>query len=1420
MSGPSSLETKAQLDKAERENLEKVVRELRNTVESDIEYQLEHTYSLKQKDGAAELTGEDADLRAKLVEAVEREDEGKSWAEMFEDYVMGVGYTLVNRLTALRCMEVRGFINRPVTQFGDSGTTPAAERLENEEYLAPEDAIVEAFERECRNLAEEVEILFNPDSPYTILEIDVDVYRDLCEVIDKVPDDVWLADDVLGWVYEYYNRPIVEKLEDKNKLEADEIPAANQFYTPHWVVRLLTDNSLAKLYLESNGELQDVVQEQSVFSIDERKSRLATLEKSPSITDFCTYLVPDKKGGDATDFDHPSEIRIIDPACGSGHFLLYAFDVLERIWRRECPKMDFSEIPEKILENNLYGVDLDLRSCQLATFNLYLKARTQAESAGNDSFELPRVGIVCADARVADIESVDDILGDTTSEEPELEQALQKILDAFENTPALGSLLDVKGTLEDVFDTEEQVTIQQAVNGTGSLSGFLRSLQQKLEEQSDSGAFAAQDLRSFLKLLVVLTQDYDVALMNPPYGARGRMPKQVSEYIKEHRSYKYAPEYYINFFEVCDRLSKENGRIGMLVKREFMFKNSLADFREDFIGEKGSFDFLAEFGEGILDKAKVRGAGTVVRTDSQNDEESAGTFIRLHDVSKEEKEKKFLESTYVDPIDDGVKRVYTRKLSEFSTIPGSHMSYWAPEELREIFDSDVVFDADNAGVNRDSFGNVKVGLQTGDDDRFTRYFWETDTDQWVPFAKGGEDAWTLPRVNLCLLWGDDGREIKLYSGSYPRNTQYYFSEALTYTYMKSSGRRFGYLHPSSVFGHAGNVFLPKSSSWSVMGYGNSHMVTYLMACLDPGRHWEVGNVSKLPWYPELSEAVQLRRATEKILGLLLYRRTTEFNSPYFTTPGTLKMIGYDEPLSMFEGHPHRELLENTDVPDFATSFDASSSIRDIALGVTKINKRIEAELEERALDIDDAVFNFFELDEELRTEVKREISLRTNQNPFSQLESVGEVTEPEDYEEQVKDLVLYLALKSITNSKDGIIPVTSEPAEYDTILDLVLHEAQAVFGSHHVERLNEIDAALGDERSSEEAYPNLKKWLDTNLFDYHLEKFEKAPVIWRLSSSRLVADPEIEGFGCFIDYHRFSASTFDQIQTNYLEARKEALSELRAAANQRRDDSSLSSSERAEAAERFSKYENGVRQITEFEKTLLRLSEAQERDWDESSQTLARELKEDLERFRKRMKSRVDSFKELIEISDEDWLAETFTDTFSEYVLENEDDWFRAIEGGIEACDVYSEDASKPVAAHYYDFLLNCQDNIGTTSYHRNGILFLHHYFGKKDFRNLLENGSPREGMAKQETLLAELAAGIDGDAELGDNIKEKIESLTDDIEINWSGTYSSDWEGRALDEIMTGGYHPIKKYGVAVNIRPLTEEDLVPKEVESDVLL
>ncbi len=1398
MSGTSSPKRKAQLDKAEREHLEEIVGDMRERVEDNVDFQLTQHGLDSRPDNPETLDAE----TQQLVEAIELEAvDDTDWEEAYEQYVDGVGYTVVNRLAALRCMEVRDFVAEEVTVFKDNGLTPAAETLVHEEFLMEDEAILQAYHNTCDDLADEIEILFDRSSVYSLVDPDDDTFEELCGMLDEVPDEVWRADDVLGWVYEYYNRPVVEALDAKNTLEPEDVGPANQFYTPHWVVRMLADNSLGKLYLEATNQ-ESTIPEAESLSVEERKERLVTPEDSPTVAELCTYLIPDDDDQEAPEFDHPSEIRVIDPACGSGHFLLYAFDILERIWWAETD-LNRSEIPAKILEHNLYGVDIDLRSCQLSAFNLYLKARTRAE-AEDGNFEMPNVGIVAADARVAEIEEAVDVLSEIAGDGTEVREALDGIVEEFQTTEALGSLLDVQGTLSEEFMQDQSDVMEWSSEGVHTLNGFLKELRAAVDKRA-SDSFSEQNLRSFLNLLVVLTQDYDVALMNPPYGSRRRMPKQVQKYVKEN--YKYTPEYYINFFESCNNVVKANGRVGMLVPRSFMFIQSYRDFRKDFIGGEGSFDFLAEFGLDVLDNAMVRTVATVVRSGTERGE--SGTFIRLDDVEKEFKERSFLHSSFRDAKEEGIKRIYQRDLDEFELIPGAPLSYWVPRDLRELYDSDAVLGEKRAADGQSGIGAVRQGIATGNDDRFVQKFWSTsENEYWVPFPKGGVDTWLIPRVTKTLLWDGDGAEVRRQSGGNGTpSEELYFNRGITYNRVKTSGRRFGYMHEESIFGDKGPAIFSEGNEWNILSYTNSNLFTYLMLCRTPERMWEVGVVGEIPWHEDLQNH-SLREAARKAVGAMISKRQHDFTSPHYNGPILLAIAGKAETLSLYN-HPHRDLRDQVDILDVENTKDATSSLSELAVEASRHKKRIEASLQERSNAVDNAVFDCFNISTEYRKTVQQEIALRTIEDPRERKEyDPRSITEPgEEFPEMVKDLLLHLTLRIVNEDDDGIVPISRVDDEPD-LLSRLEAEFECIWGEHATSRLAEVDQLLGSQTADEEAYPNLREWLAEDLFEYHISKFDRTPILWRFTTERLVSDPDGEGFACLVDYHQLDSGMFDRLQNHYLEPRKALLRERRSAANRRRSDDSLSTSEKAAAAEEYDRCESGLEQIAVFEERLADLAQADPREWPDENRELAADAAGLVADFRGKVEDRLSKLETLAAMKDVH-MEEVFTPTFYSTVEENSEEWVDALVDLEAAFETYAADGSEPAEAHLYDLFEYYDDLVGSTHFASNGILFMNYYFDKFEDADQAQIGDG--GVSERQRICSELASGLDDYESLAEEISEACNELSSDIPSNWAD--------RALSEITTAGYRPNRKHGVELNIKPLAEAKIVPKVVDKQVL-
>jgi len=1399
MESDSLSQRKAQLDKEEREHLEDVVTEMRERVEDNVEFQLTQK---GLEDEPEDVDALDEDIQ-QLVEAIELEaPDDESWSEAFKQYVTGVGYTIVNRLAALRCMEVRDFIGEEVTVFKENGLTPAAETLVHEEFLLEDEAILEAYHNACDDLAEEIEILFDRSSAYSLIDPDDDTFEELCGMLDSVQDEVWRGDDVLGWVYEYYNRPVVEALDAKNTLKPEDVGPANQFYTPHWVVRMLADNSLGKLYLEATDQA-DAIPDPKALSPEERKDRLVTPADAPSVPELCTYLIPDEEPGDAPDFDHPRELRVIDPACGSGHFLLYAFDILERIWWEET-NLDRTEIPAKVLEHNLYGVDIDLRSCQLSAFNLYLKARTRTE-AEDGQFEMPNVGIVCADARVAEIEEATDVLDEITGKGSDLREALDDVIETFQHTEALGSLLDVSGTLKEAFDASKTQAELTDYNGSAhqSLNSFLKALRRAVAEQT-SDSFGEQNLRSFLHLLVVLTQEYDTALMNPPYGSRGRMPGDVTDYVEE--KFEYMPEYYINFFESCTRSVRDDGRIGMLVPRSFMFNQTLESFRSDFVGDGGSFDFLTEFGYGIMDNATVGTAGTVVRKGAQ--QSTAGTFIRLHDVEKGEKEHVYLNSSF-NETEDEIERFFQISLREFQNVPGTPICYSLPSDIRSLHNTDLKLDPDLPGIDGEGIADVKVGMQTGNNDRYIRKHWEAADSPYRPFTNAGGEVWVLPQVDEVIDWRGDGKHIRRNSSSRFQNSQYYGKSGLTWAYIKRTGRRVGYYPENSVFGHASNMLFTDGgpSLWLLLGALNSDLFHALMLCLTPERRWESGYIARLPWFRDLEQSDSIERKVREQHRTFIRQRVHDVGSPYYIGPELLPQSAAEG--FVYDEHEHTKTLSK-DAQELFDTGGVEDSLLELCLKAKRASRENRKQIEDLAESIDQEVCETLGIGEETRDQVKQEIWLRTVEQPEDrQVPDPEDVPEhPEDFPKMVKDLLLYLSLRAIRRDHDGIIPLSDVEGE-DDLLDHVETEFERVWGEYANERLAEVDDVLGSESAAEEAYPNLRAWLDEDLFDYHVSTFDRTPILWRFTTERLVSDPEGEGFGCLVDYHQLDEGVFDRLQNHYLEPRKNLLRERRSAANRRRSDDSLSASEQAEAAEEYARCESGLEQIAVFEDRLAELAQSEPRQWSTEEQQTADAAAERVSEFRRRTEERLEVVDELAAMEDVD-IGELFTGNFYEKVEKQRDEWIDTLDGLETAFEAYAADPEQPVEAHLYDlFNYYTDDLLGSSHFASNGILYMTYYFD--NFEQADQARLDDAGISRRQRLISQLASDLDEYIELGEAISEDCEELSSEI--------SSEWSDRALSEITTAGYRPSHKHGVEINITPLADAEIVPKTVDDDVL-
>ncbi|MCU4752400.1 BREX-5 system adenine-specific DNA-methyltransferase PglX [Halobacteria archaeon AArc-curdl1] len=731
---------------------------------------------------------------------------------------------------------------------------------------------------------------------------------------------------------------------------------------------------------------------------------------------------------------------------------------------------------------------------------------------------------------------------------------------------------------------------------------------------------------------------------------------------------------------------------------------------------------------------------------------------------------------------------------------------------------------------------------TANDERFYRKHWEvSDFEQFKLIATGGADAWIAPHINQVVKWGNNGTQIKRFSNTVRTpNEDLYGKEGLAWNYIKDTGRRFGYQPPGRLFSATGYLFVPdeEQSLWPMVSVLNSNLYHSLILSITISRNWTAGYVGSLPWYNFLSEIDELERISKEMYKTKMVERLYNPTSPYYVGPPLVTTILSSD---FFYKSPYVNDIDQWIEEDRET-IPTNRSIVEMARHAEKQRLERISRLEELSDQADDVIYESFDISEDTREEILNEIFLRTSEEAGDREvpdpSSAPDI--PDDLDQHVKDLVHHFAMEAVREAEDGIIPLKGADDQPDMV-ERIVDRFHGAYGEYAEDRLVEVDDILGTESAGDEAYPNLRAFIEEVVFEYHVETMENTPIFWKLTTEQLLADAKGEGFACFVDYHQLDASLFDRLSNQYLEPRKAELRERRSAANRRQSDESLSTNERAEATEEFEFCSSALEQIAELEEVMQELGSTTERDFDEDDRQLVEELAPKVAAFREETAERIETLAELRERNGEEWFQDTFSDNFWNAVDEWREEWLDALDELEHACEEYAKSSDEPVEAHladlfdYFNWRLKGSDHYSST-----GILFITYYFEREGGDLLNEDGEPFENLTDDERLLASLAMGID-DASIID--EEYFEQIADDEDIDdvadlpplaefkalaeeiddrcqtVDKQIPSDWSARALSEITTAGYQPNQKHGVAINITPLAEKRIVPEVVEDKVI-
>ena len=794
------------------------------------------------------LTAEEKSQRQELIKQIKE----KGYQQVMEE----VAYTWFNRFIALRFMEVNNYLPSHIRVFSDASGAFKPEILNDvlhldlpgldsgkvAEYIESNDT--EALYRyllltQCNALNSALPVMFERMGGYTEMLLPNNILRQdsvLGHMVSDIPEGDWQdAVQIIGWLYQYYNTELKDdtfaQLKKNVKITKERIPAATQLFMPDWIVRYMVENSLGRLWLEGhpNAELHDGWK----YYLDEAK-------QEPDVEAQLAKLREEYKT------IKPEEIKVIDPCMGSGHILVYAFDVLMQIYT--SAGWDQREAAQSILKNNLFGLDIDDRAAQLAYFAVMMKARQYDRRLLTRGIQ-PNIHSIIESNALGGAYKL--AMGDFLLSK-EHQETLNYLLDAFIDAKEYGSIL--------CLEKRDYVGLLRAWNLTAS---------QTTENLNLTLWFAAveHEIPKLIEQAIILTQGYDVVVTNPPYMAVSNAGAKVNDYVKKNFPDSKADMFAV-FIERCGQMAKKNGYQAMITQHAWMFLSSFEKLRTKLLAV--DIVNMAHLGARAFEEI----GGEVVQTTSfvirkSHIADYKGEYCRLIEpTSQQGKEDMFL---------TGENR-YAADQSNFSKIPGSPVAYWVSQHAFDICTGSQVFE---------DFATTRAGMITGNNNMFIRLWHEvswgkvgillrsrseaiSSKKKWFPYNKGGEYRKWYGNNDYVVNWENDGsymRNFKDSSGKIPAhafNLEYIFKENVTWSSLSSYKFAARYTDYGFLYDASGSFAdVQAENIFFTLAFLCSEVTLFFLGAMNPTLNFQKGNISSLPFIIDVSRIDQVSGTTKE-----------------------------------------------------------------------------------------------------------------------------------------------------------------------------------------------------------------------------------------------------------------------------------------------------------------------------------------------------------------------------------------------------------------------------------------------------------------------------------------------------------------------------------------------------------------------------
>ena len=1142
----------------------------------------------------AKVIGKEVEIKGTLYQKESYDSLIRKYKQVgYEELIEESAYTWFNRLTALAFMEADVYIDEKII-FNNG--------VKNEPAIIDNYYEFEFFKNLDSDLQKELHNLRDENTPNSIEKLYSILMEEKCEDLSSImpfmfkkkgtysdilfPTGLLMENSLLvrlreeigaeapieliGWLYQFYNSEKKDEIfAKKEKITKENIPAVTQLFTPDWIVKYMVENSLGKLALESTG-INDNLKNNWKYYIDSEKEE--NLKKIKI-----------------------EDIKILDPAMGSGHILVYAFDLLFEIY--ENLGWSTKESVLSILKNNLYGLEIDERAGQLASFALIMKAREKFSRLFSvlkreEDFKLNTLIIEESNSLSERIKN--------RIEANNLNN-LNKIIKEFEDAKEYGSILKLEFINKEILEKEFNI-LKENFNNNEQETLIFNEDEMNIDINEE-----LELIESLIKQHITLTNQCEIVVTNPPYmGGKGFSPKLKAYTEKNYKDSK--SDLFAVFIERCNEFTKKNCYTSMITMQSWMFLSSFETLRKNII-EKTEIKSLNHLGTRAFSEIGGEVVSTVAWITKKISPKNEGTYIRLVDYNNAElKEHEF----------SNKNNYFQAKQKDFEKIPGSPVAYWVSDKVREIFEKNRKLSEIADSKNGFTTGNNDLFLRIWNEINYSKIGYSMSNSQealeskkkWFPYNKGGEFRKWYGNQEYLVNWENNGYSIKEYAHLVPRSLKYMFLPNISWSKISSSNISFRYYPKGFMFDVAGlSMFLQKGiSHFYIIGFLNSKISHKILTFFSPTLNFEVGHISNIPI---------IRKENSLIENLV------EENISISKEEWDSRETSWDfEKLSLVDGKDLRTAFENycshwrdnfvqlhkneeelnrlfIEIYDLQDEMDEKVAFEDITIlkkeaDIVQIDNSIPKEfstesekyLYDRGISLE---FNKDELVKQFLSYAVGCIMGRYSINKsgliIANSDDILELSENKFIVKGIDGEIRQEIESKFLPDEFGIIPITDEKDFSNDIVEKVKEFIKFVYGEENLkDNLNFIAEALGN-KDNKPAEEIIRAYFIKDFYSDHLQRYQKRPIYWLMNSGKKNA------FSCLFYIHRYEPLTVARVRTDYLIPYQEMLENKRKFIERQLSDDNISAKEKKNIEKQLKELDTLLKELREYANEVKHIAE-------------------------------------------------------------------------------------------------------------------------------------------------------------------------------------------------------------------------------------